>query len=174
MTDDQVSLGVATEITVVIIVAAMILLFAGIVVLIIIYVYIAARVLSVTVSSRSGVGTSNGVVEISTSSRMCKDDLENLPSFNYTKASSVAVDDDDCAVCLDNYKVGDKCRLLPVCNHKFHAHCVDLWLLSTPLCPICRTPTTPAATVTTSSVEESENQQLDNIVIELSGSAGLA
>ncbi|GJX94168.1 putative armadillo-like helical, CLASP domain, TOG domain-containing protein, partial [Tanacetum coccineum] len=175
----EVSLGIASEVVVVTIVVAMIFLFVGIVILIIIYVYIAARVLSVTISG-NGVGTGNGMVEISTNSRMCKDDVENLPSFSYTKASLVT-GDDDCAVCLDNYTVGDKCRLLPVCNHKFHAHCVDLWLLSTPLCPICRTPTTPVATVTVSdftnsggsvsSVEESENQQLDNIVIELSGSA---
>uniref|UniRef100_A0A803Q0R4 RING-type E3 ubiquitin transferase n=1 Tax=Cannabis sativa TaxID=3483 RepID=A0A803Q0R4_CANSA len=35
--------------------------------------------------------------------------------------------------------MGDKCRLLPTCNHSFHAECVDTWLLRTPFCPICRT-----------------------------------
>ncbi|CAN6477529.1 unnamed protein product [Victoria cruziana] len=43
-----------------------------------------------------------------------------------------------CAVCLEGFERGDRCRLLPLCKHSFHANCVDLWLLKTPFCPICR------------------------------------
>ena len=45
----------------------------------------------------------------------------------------------DCAVCLENFKMGEKCRLLPLCRHSFHAECIDSWLLRNPICPICRT-----------------------------------
>ncbi|KAL2552409.1 RING-H2 finger protein ATL56-like [Forsythia ovata] len=70
---------------------------------------------------------------------MSQDDIEKLPCFDFMtkeKGSSSAV---VCAVCLENFKLGEKCRLLPLCNHSFHADCIDLWLSRTPICPICRT-----------------------------------
>ncbi|CAA6672493.1 unnamed protein product [Spirodela intermedia] len=45
---------------------------------------------------------------------------------------------DDCAICLETFQDGDRCRLLPVCRHSFHAQCVDSWLLKSSMCPICR------------------------------------
>ncbi|PIA62062.1 hypothetical protein AQUCO_00200205v1 [Aquilegia coerulea] len=65
-------------------------------------------------------------------------DLEKLPcyDFNAEEKDSNPV---DCAVCLENLKVGDRCRLLPRCKHSFHSQCIDSWLLKTPICPICRT-----------------------------------
>ncbi|KAM7517779.1 hypothetical protein LguiB_016741 [Lonicera macranthoides] len=34
----------------------------------------------------------------------------------------------ECTVCLEIYKEGEKCRVLPKCGHIFHAVCVDTWL----------------------------------------------
>nr|KYP52461.1 putative RING-H2 finger protein ATL5G [Cajanus cajan] len=62
-------------------------------------------------------------------------ELKNLPCFDYEEGESLV----DCAVCLENFKVGDVCRLLPNCSHSFHVHCIDSWILQTPFCPICRT-----------------------------------
>ncbi|KGN58695.1 hypothetical protein Csa_000746 [Cucumis sativus] len=31
----------------------------------------------------------------------------------------------DCAICLAQFKVGDKLRMLPICNHGFHLTCID-------------------------------------------------
>ncbi|GJZ55093.1 zinc finger, RING/FYVE/PHD-type containing protein [Tanacetum coccineum] len=45
----------------------------------------------------------------------------------------------ECAVCLDGFKDGDKCRMLRNCKHSFHVNCIDLWLINTAVCPICRT-----------------------------------
>jgi len=39
---------------------------------------------------------------------------------------------------LENFTIGDKCRLLPICKLSFHAQCVDQWLLKHAICPICR------------------------------------
>ena len=46
----------------------------------------------------------------------------------------------ECYVCLEAYKPGDRIRRLP-CKHEFHAVCVDKWLLDVhSTCPICRRP----------------------------------
>ncbi|KAA8548083.1 hypothetical protein F0562_004656 [Nyssa sinensis] len=118
---------------VMVIVISVILLFVGIGVLILIHVCIVGR------AFRRGFGNTSTVENGRFGSRsMSQDDLEKLPCFDFKggeKGSSTV----DCAVCLDNFKVGDKCRLLPQCRHSFHAQCVDSWLLKTPICPICRT-----------------------------------
>uniref|UniRef100_A0A0D9WMR4 RING-type E3 ubiquitin transferase n=1 Tax=Leersia perrieri TaxID=77586 RepID=A0A0D9WMR4_9ORYZ len=44
----------------------------------------------------------------------------------------------DCAVCLCEFAMDDKLRLLPTCGHAFHVPCIDAWLLSHSTCPICR------------------------------------
>lgn len=44
----------------------------------------------------------------------------------------------ECAVCLEAFQAGDWCRVLPRCEHGFHARCVDSWLCQSRVCPICR------------------------------------
>lgn len=44
----------------------------------------------------------------------------------------------ECAVCLEAFQAGDRCRVLPRCEHGFHARCVDSWLRQSRVCPICR------------------------------------
>ncbi|GAB4814555.1 hypothetical protein N2152v2_001601 [Parachlorella kessleri] len=43
-----------------------------------------------------------------------------------------------CAVCLEEYRPADVARCLPACGHAFHAACIDPWLHSKAVCPICR------------------------------------
>lgn len=43
-----------------------------------------------------------------------------------------------CAICLVDFIDGDKIRVLPKCNHRFHVACIDKWLLSHSSCPTCR------------------------------------
>ena len=44
-----------------------------------------------------------------------------------------------CVICLEEFKVGERCRVFPKCNHDFHVACIDNWLkLQNFTCPICR------------------------------------
>ena len=43
-----------------------------------------------------------------------------------------------CCVCLEDYGKGDTVKTLPRCGHRFHAHCIDRWLLCRNACPVCR------------------------------------
>ncbi|GJN74299.1 RING finger domain-containingprotein [Purpureocillium lilacinum] len=43
-----------------------------------------------------------------------------------------------CSICTEDFKVGEDVRVLP-CNHQFHPHCVDPWLVNVSgTCPLCR------------------------------------
>ncbi|KAK9113796.1 hypothetical protein Syun_020593 [Stephania yunnanensis] len=137
---------IATQVMVMAIVISVVLLFLGIGVLVLIHLCIVGRAFrrgfgSTSANSNSGNTHDVRVVENGLSiNRMSVDDLKKLPSFDFQvgeKGSSPV----DCAVCLENFSMGDRCRLLPLCKHSFHARCVDSWLLKTPICPICRTST---------------------------------
>ena len=43
-----------------------------------------------------------------------------------------------CAICFEGFKAGEHVRVLPHCDHSFHARCLDPWLKSKGSCPMCR------------------------------------
>ncbi|KAL2539527.1 RING-H2 finger protein ATL44 [Abeliophyllum distichum] len=83
---------------------------------------------------------------------MSSDDIKELPCFDY-KVEEKENSPVECAVCLENFKGGEKCRLLPICRHTFHVQCIDSWLLKTAACPICRTRANAPQTGHSSEVE---------------------
>lgn len=141
------------------VVISLMLLFLGIAVLVSIHVCIVGRAFQRRNEERrqgGGSGESrNGIV----GKRMCSDDLKNLPCFEYKEAEKGGGNHVDCAICLQSFKAGDMCRFLPNCSHSFHVPCIDLWILKTPICPICRSwvhsPVAP--TVPTQQVDVSDN-----------------
>ncbi|CAK9160165.1 unnamed protein product [Ilex paraguariensis] len=151
-------LGFATKLMGMAIAISLILLFVGVGVVILIYVCIARR------AFRRGLGNSSlvGRGGFGTTS-MSQNDLEKLPCFDFI-ANSRGSSPVDCAVCLENFRVGDKCKLLPLCKHSFHAECLDSWLLRTPSCPICRT---TADSWKGDSVSDGESSCSSEIAIEL-------
>lgn len=62
--------------------------------------------------------------------------LENgiIPVSKYEPAPHV---EDVCAICIDKLRSGEEIRTL-LCNHIFHTECIDPWLYSKPLCPLCK------------------------------------
>jgi len=47
--------------------------------------------------------------------------------------------DDECAICMVDFEVGEAIRRLP-CNHVYHLHCIDDWLHRSFTCPSCMEP----------------------------------
>jgi hypothetical protein len=45
-----------------------------------------------------------------------------------------------CMICLGDFEVGDRVRLLP-CMHRYHRDCLDPWLLRCDECCVCKTST---------------------------------
>ncbi|XVE76790.1 hypothetical protein DITRI_Ditri13aG0008800 [Diplodiscus trichospermus] len=70
--------------------------------------------------------------------------LDSLPLFTFSSITCRSNKDStvcgDCAVCLSKFEPQDQLRLLPLCCHAFHAHCIDIWLSSNQTCPLCRSP----------------------------------
>mmetsp|Transcript_98787 Transcript_98787/g.156239 ORF Transcript_98787/g.156239 Transcript_98787/m.156239 type:complete len:422 (+) Transcript_98787:42-1307(+) len=42
-----------------------------------------------------------------------------------------------CMVCLEEFEISDKVRILP-CFHRYHCSCIDTWFLRDSRCPICK------------------------------------
>ncbi|KAL2340883.1 hypothetical protein Fmac_008823 [Flemingia macrophylla] len=120
------------------IVISLIILFVGISILVVIHVCVVGRAFRGGNNHDDNQGTQGQNNNNSDIKRMFGDDnvVKNLPCFDYEEEAESLV---DCAVCLENFKVGDVCRLLPNCSHSFHMHCIDTWILQAPICPICRT-----------------------------------
>ncbi|KAK9269154.1 hypothetical protein L1049_000923 [Liquidambar formosana] len=57
--------------------------------------------------------------------------------FSWPKLSWKAMDQDECAVCLERFKAGETLVHLP-CAHRFHSRCLVPWLESNAHCPCCR------------------------------------
>lgn len=61
--------------------------------------------------------------------------LVNYRSHDEIQSSSKCT---SCAICLEDFAQGDSCQVFSMCNHMFHANCIDHWLMKKPNCPVCR------------------------------------
>ncbi|XP_075098239.1 uncharacterized protein LOC142175422 [Nicotiana tabacum] len=57
--------------------------------------------------------------------------------INWTKLRWKSSEQDECAICLDKFRMRDNLMQLP-CAHKFHSKCLVPWLESNSHCPCCR------------------------------------
>ncbi|GLJ32961.1 hypothetical protein SUGI_0663740 [Cryptomeria japonica] len=102
------------------------LLYGGILLLLFLHLCIAASIIrrSLRASKPHGRG-------------LTQQELHKLPCFEYQNEGSASAAE-SCAVCLEVFEEGEKCKAVPVCKHVFHGSCVDTWLSRTPICPVCR------------------------------------
>ncbi|KAK1292773.1 hypothetical protein QJS10_CPB17g00122 [Acorus calamus] len=110
-----------------VVVLALFFLFAGIASVVLLHLFVAARALRLRRRSSEGAG-----------SGLSRADLKRIPCFSFRGGGDRAGSDSGCAVCLEGFKKGDRCRVLPGCRHCFHKGCVDKWLVKTRACPLCR------------------------------------
>lgn len=67
-------------------------------------------------------------------------EINALPSFSCSAGMHEAGvgEDVDCSICLRTLEPGDSLRQLDSCGHLFHRSCIDLWLLRSCDCPLCK------------------------------------
>eukprot|EP00708_Paratrimastix_pyriformis_P002828 GAFH01001586.1.p1 GENE.GAFH01001586.1~~GAFH01001586.1.p1 ORF type:complete len:368 (+),score=54.01 GAFH01001586.1:385-1488(+) len=66
-----------------------------------------------------------------------REEIEQLPTTKF-HPGSLPKDKATCAICLSDYEPGESLKILP-CLHIFHQECIDHWLASNHVCPICKT-----------------------------------
>jgi len=74
--------------------------------------------------------------EVSGAAGLSQEDVEAIPAFEYRRKAAGPAE--QCAVCINVVRDGEKVRRLPACGHTFHAPCVDGWLRAHATCPMCR------------------------------------
>ncbi|GLJ38368.1 hypothetical protein SUGI_0781360 [Cryptomeria japonica] len=91
-----------------------------------------------------------------------KETLDALPIAEYK--SQNMNEDLECVVCLSKFEENEKIRVIPNCNHSFHAECINMWLHSHTSCPICRetVPSNrPPSIISSSRRRESTSSSID-------------
>eukprot|EP00262_Sarcandra_glabra_P020313 TRINITY_DN801_c1_g1_i1.p1 TRINITY_DN801_c1_g1~~TRINITY_DN801_c1_g1_i1.p1 ORF type:complete len:328 (-),score=6.83 TRINITY_DN801_c1_g1_i1:293-1276(-) len=97
--------------------------------------------------------------------------VKAMPSIIFSSVLEDNCTSRTCAICLEDYNVGEKIRILP-CLHKFHALCVDSWLTSwRTFCPVCKR---DARTTTGSPPASESTPLLSSVPASPSSSAGLS
>ncbi|CAK7343576.1 unnamed protein product [Dovyalis caffra] len=86
-----------------------------------------------------------------------KRDLRQIPVAVYGAGGHIAAT--ECPICLGEFVVGEKVRVLPKCNHGFHVRCIDTWLLSHSSCPNCRHSLLEPATDSSAAQEVTERRR---------------
>jgi len=70
------------------------------------------------------------------SQRATDAEINRLPICKYTQA---AKGERNCPICLEEFVLGEECRILP-CWHRCHPQCIDPWLRLNAICPVCKFP----------------------------------
>mmetsp|Transcript_77060 Transcript_77060/g.152695 ORF Transcript_77060/g.152695 Transcript_77060/m.152695 type:complete len:394 (-) Transcript_77060:47-1228(-) len=61
----------------------------------------------------------------------------SVDATTLTVAYKASLVQEECSICFETFAEGDRLRLLP-CLHKYHADCVERWLVQKHTCPVCK------------------------------------
>ncbi|CAH8381053.1 unnamed protein product [Eruca vesicaria subsp. sativa] len=64
--------------------------------------------------------------------------IESYPKIVLGESKRLPENDVTCAICLSEYEPKETLRKIPLCQHCFHADCIDEWLKLNGTCPVCR------------------------------------
>ncbi|KAL7428256.1 hypothetical protein ACHAXH_001351 [Discostella pseudostelligera] len=66
------------------------------------------------------------------------------PSIGSPTRSGRFVSSSCCSICIDEFTIGERIRMLPRCSHAFHTECILPWLTERQgCCPVCKVPVLP-------------------------------
>lgn len=116
---------------------SVLLLVAGVVAMLVLHILIVVWALRRGVVLRAAASRRQDE-ERAAEQGLSAEDLNELPCHDHECSKAGAGAGAECAVCLEAFQAGDRCRVLPRCEHGFHAQCVDQWLRKSRVCPVCR------------------------------------
>ncbi|KAF3613909.1 putative cation/H(+) antiporter 14-like [Capsicum annuum] len=68
-----------------------------------------------------------------------EESIQKLPIFLFGETGKDTVKEiSECPICLGLFGDDEMVKLLPVCEHVYHAQCIDEWLIAHSNCPLCR------------------------------------
>ncbi|GJN22148.1 hypothetical protein PR202_gb09689 [Eleusine coracana subsp. coracana] len=115
---------------------SVIVLVAGVVVMLVLHILVVVWALRRGLALRRAPPPRDEERASKAAEGLSAEELGELPCHEHERKAGAGAG--DCAVCLEAFQVGDRCRVLPSCEHGFHAQCVDSWLRKSRVCPICR------------------------------------
>ncbi|XP_066332444.1 RING-H2 finger protein ATL8-like [Miscanthus floridulus] len=115
---------------------SVLLLVAGVVAMLVLHILIVVWALRRGVVLRAAASRRQD--EERAAGGLSAEDLNELPCHDHECSKAGAGAGAECAVCQEAFQAGDRCRVLPRCEHGFHAQCVDQWLRKSRVCPVCR------------------------------------
>ncbi|ESQ44079.1 hypothetical protein EUTSA_v10006114mg [Eutrema salsugineum] len=123
-------------------------------------------------------GSSSSSSSSSASSLLKSSDIDSIPTIQISSSMLCSTDDDDsppdpesvllCAVCKEDFSVGESARRLP-CSHIYHSDCIVPWLSDHNSCPLCRFELPTAASVGTGGSEADMRIRLSDLATIVDG-----
>ncbi|XP_026440563.1 putative RING-H2 finger protein ATL21A [Papaver somniferum] len=84
------------------------------------------------------IANSSQVVTINTSLDVSA--VQSFPTVVISESGRLPNQDINlCSICLSEYQPKEVVKIMPICNHYFHADCIDSWFRLNLTCPVCRT-----------------------------------
>ncbi|CAK7216905.1 hypothetical protein SBRCBS47491_002982 [Sporothrix bragantina] len=122
---------------------------------------------------------STGILERSATTNASGESSTGISAAKTSATKDASADEEDgghlgCSICTEDFAVGEDVRVLP-CNHKYHPHCVDPWLINVSgTCPLCRLDLRPNDGETDSVAAEGDASMAPPLDAEASTSAAVA